>query len=109
MPTTHSESNHDPPLDPVYRHARREGVEILIAWAVSLLWTILYCWAYGYQTDSANVTLIAGVPSWVFWGVAVPWVASSAFTIWYALFRMRDDPLEDEPPPAAAARDETEA
>ena len=39
--------------------------------------------------------LVLGFPSWVFWGIALPWLAANLFTFWFCLFRMKDDPLEE--------------
>ena len=36
---------------------------------------------------------IAGMPSWVFWGIMVPWALCALFTFWFAGFFMADDDL----------------
>jgi hypothetical protein len=33
------------------------------------------------------------MPSWVFWGVIVPWAVCALFTFWFAGFVMADDDL----------------
>jgi hypothetical protein len=45
------------------------------------------------------------MPSWVFWGVLVPWLVADLFALWFCFFFMADDPLRDaeEEGDAAAA------
>ena len=87
--------------DPVYLHARREAVEILLAWAISLGWSVGYCSLHGYS-DDAPLAMVLGIPSWVFWGVGVPWVVASVFTCYYSLVHMKNDSLDREPPASDA-------
>ena len=35
--------------------------------------------------------LICGIPSWVVWGLFVPWLVMIAVTWWFAIFIMKDD------------------
>jgi hypothetical protein len=93
-----------PQYDPVYLHARREAVEILAAWAVSLGWSVGFCSLWGYQTD-APLSMVLGIPSWVFWGIVLPWVAASLFTFYYSLVRMKNDSLDGDPPASEADSD----
>ena len=37
--------------------------------------------------------MIWGVPSWVFWSVALPWLVANLFTLAFSLFYVADDPL----------------
>ncbi len=97
MPTTTPARKADPPLDPVYLHARRESFEILAAWGVAMIWTLGYCGLFGYDPGTGQIELVFGIPSWVFWGIAVPWLASSLFTIYFSLVRMKRDWLGDQP------------
>jgi hypothetical protein len=75
---------------------------VLGFWLVFALWTVLACWRLGYEgpTDPAKMKLVAGMPSWVFWGIVVPWVASMGFTIWFALCFMKDHDLDTDRPDA---------
>ncbi len=54
-----------------------------------------YCYFNGYQTTHENwqLELTFGLPSWVVWGVAVPWIVCGAISIWYCLFLIEDDDL----------------
>ena len=73
---------------PSVLRARREAVHILIAWAVCLVWTTGYCALFAY--DSGPVRLAWGFPSWVVFGVALPWVLATLFSVWYGLKRIAD-------------------
>jgi len=89
--SSHSPEQHDNEQpERVYRETRREAIEILIVWAAALVWTIAYCARNAYHVDVDEFQMVLGMPAWVFWGIALPWVISSVFTIWYGLFRMRD-------------------
>lgn len=81
-------------FDPVYTHSLREAMVALAAWAVCLVWTLAVCGTRGYVQDDEPVPLTLGMPSWVFWGVVVPWVAATLFTLWFALFWMSHDELD---------------
>ena len=81
--------------DPVFVHSRREAVVIFCLWALCLCWAVPYCYIYGYHSDvdPENLSMVCGIPSWTFWGVAVPWVLASIFSIAFCLFFMVDDDL----------------
>ena len=88
----------DQAFDPVYLNSRREAVVIFGVWVACLLWAVPYCYFFGYPSDGAAInpdaiTTIWGIPSWVFWGILVPWLAADAFTIWFCFFYMVDDDL----------------
>lgn len=80
-------------FDPFFLNARREAVIILIAWAVCLIWTVGYSALAGYGVDPDQVSIILGMPSWVFWGVLVPWIAATVFSVWFSLVYIADDDL----------------
>lgn len=84
-----------------YRRARREALIIMAAYVVAMTWTALVCYFWGYQRDAATMTLILGMPDWVFWGIVVPWLASNLFTAWFTLGYMVDEQLADEDSPDA--------
>ena len=82
----------------LYRNARREGLVVAVVWALALVWTVGYCYLNGYQTEPpppvrAEVKQVLGFPHWIFFGIMVPWVLCTAFTIWFGLFGMSDDEL----------------
>ncbi len=110
----------EPPLAPMadsnsfaqtYRRARREALIVALVWLLSLLWTVGYCYLYGYRhtADSLAVQLglvepwrpehyrqIWGMPDWAMFGIFVPWLICSVFTVFYGLFGISDDPLGPE-------------
>ena len=80
------------------RHARREGLVILAAWALALAWSVGYSRLNGwYGRPVGEIHLILGMPDWVFWGVAVPWAVCLAFTVWFCFRFMTDDDLGQDP------------
>ncbi len=79
---------------PLVLHARRETLVILLAFVVCLVWSIAWCYSFGYPApDGGLVPRVLGMPSWVFWGVLVPWLAADLFAVWFCFFFMVDDPL----------------
>ena len=80
-------------FDPVFLNARREAWLILIAWVVCLIWTVGYSAVAGYGVLPEEVSIILGMPSWVFWGVLTPWIAATLFSVWFGLAYMTDDDL----------------
>ena len=85
--------------DPSFLNARREAWLILLAWAVCLVWTVGYSALAGYGVEADQISFILGIPDWVFWGVLIPWVVATLFSVWFGLFYMANDdlsPSEDE-------------
>ena len=83
----------EPPFDPTFLHARKEAWYILMAWGVFLLWTVGLSAVLGYPEPGTTAALLFGIPSWVFWGVLLPWLAATVFSIWFGLFYMVEDDL----------------
>lgn len=83
-------------IDPVVIHARREACVILGAFVVFLIWSVSSCYLAGYHepTDGPPAQVF-GIPSWVFWGVLVPWIVADVFGLWFCFFFMADDPLSE--------------
>lgn len=81
--------------DPLFLHARREMGISFLAWLMFFGWVIGYsAWrAYGPIEEGAPLETVLGMPAWVFWGIAVPWVAANLFIFWFAFGCMADDPL----------------
>ncbi|MEX0939520.1 MAG: DUF997 family protein [Pirellulales bacterium] len=77
----------------MYVHGRREAVVILAVWATCLIWTVGTSYALGYGAPTGAVETIWGIPHWVFWGVLVPWVAATVFSLVFSLGFMADDDL----------------
>ena len=53
---------------------------------------------------SAETTLefVLGFPSWVFWGIVVPWGVCTVIACWLSFAFIRDEPLEEAAPPPDA-------
>ncbi len=81
------------------RNARRESLLIMAVWAAALAWTMAVSLALGYGRDPGAVTLVLGMPDWVFWGVALPWLVALLFSVWFCFFFMADDDLGRDPEP----------
>jgi len=85
-------------LDPVFTNSRREAVIIFMTWVAGLLWAVPFCYANGYLTgDGTEFTMTMGVPTWLFWGILVPWIAADIFTTWFCFCYMKDDDLGAAP------------
>ena len=84
--------DHD--LDPVFLHSRRETKVLLITFFIFLVWVVGVSWWLGYETDpAAPLQMVWGMPRWVVWGVAVPWLGANLFTLWFCWRCVADDPL----------------
>ena len=86
---TVSDRSTPPGPDSGFLRARREAAIILASWAACLVWTIAYSHFFGYRPGP--VALVIGIPSWVFFGILVPWVAATAFSVWFSLCCIKDD------------------
>lgn len=89
-----------PPDDPVFLHARLELGLIVGVWITCMLWVIPYCYHFGYQpvASAEELPMVLGMPSWVVWGVAVPWLLADLATIAICLWVIKDDDLEPQYP-----------
>jgi len=81
--------------DPVYVSSLRESRWILLYWAIFFVWVVGYSTLYGYLPEGEPLVTVLGMPSWVFWGVFLPWIVSGVIGIWFALTQIEDHPLEE--------------
>ena len=107
--------------DPIYRHSLREARFILGLWTCCFFYTVSYCYLNGYLShepspgstgpaiaswfgpleafnrdpDSVTYPLGLGIPDWVFYGVALPWVVCIVLSFWYGLFMFAEDDLSE--------------
>lgn len=105
-----SSSQETPPLgepDPVFLHSRSEALIIFLIWLATFAWTVPYCYfnGFGKIADSSELQLVLGFPSWVFWGIGMPWLIADLLTIWLCFFRMTDDDLEPTAEQLATSRE----
>ncbi len=85
---------------PTFLNTRREAVWIFVCWCVALAWAVPTCYVLGYEIPPHALTTILGIPSWVFWGIGLPWLVANVFTIWFCTFKMQDDDLGEDDAPA---------
>lgn len=81
--------------DPVFRNTRREALLILVIWGITLCWVVPYSIINGYAPPQSpeELKLVWGMPEWIFYGVALPWIIASAVTFGLCLFVIQDDDL----------------
>ncbi|MCI0379132.1 MAG: hypothetical protein L0215_16110 [Gemmataceae bacterium] len=90
----------------LFRNARREAWIVALVWALAFAWTVVWCYMHGYAHEETSLhvrlgwveaeptpDLVLGFPDWVFWGIMLPWLACSAFTVWFGIWGMTDDDL----------------
>ncbi|MAI31789.1 MAG: YhdT family protein [Rubripirellula sp.] len=94
---------HDPPVDPVYESSLRELKWIFVIWLTHFIWVVGYCYAFGYLASGTKLTTVIGMPSWVFWGVFVPWLSATLVSTWFALTQIEDHDLPDSTPAATTS------
>ncbi len=90
--------------DPVFLHSRREAIIIVGVWALGLLWSVPYCYLRGYNLSPQDIHTIWGIPSWIFWGIGVPWLLADLFTAWFCFSYMAADDLGEEPEKSESAK-----
>ena len=93
-----STKNEDYELDPVFVNAKREAKIILVSFAVFAVYTLSVSYSLGWHSDHPGDTepsMVLGIPSWVFWGILVPWIFANLVTGWFCFRFMRDDLLTD--------------
>lgn len=91
-------------VDPVFQNSFRETIVIVILFVIFLGWSVgVSFWMGLERTDppggSAQVSLVWGMPSWVFWGVCLPWIAANLASAWFCFRLMTNDRLEEPEPP----------
>ena len=76
-----------------YKNSLRELVILIAIWGIALAWTIGYCYFNAYwKTGTENqIGTTFGFPTWVFWGVMLPWVLCGIVSVLFALFGIAED------------------
>lgn len=64
-------------------------------WLCCFIWTLTVCLSFGYQedVDPKTFSTVLGIPAWVAWGIAFPWLIADVVTVWFCFFRMKDGDL----------------
>jgi hypothetical protein len=84
--------------DPVFLHARREAIVIILLFSGFCAWSISVCLTQGYlESDESLATIDTtfGMPTWTFWGIFVPWLVVDVVAVWFCFFFMKADDLGD--------------
>lgn len=86
-------------LDPVFLHSRREAVAIFLLWFFCLLWAVPVSYSMGFNQNvvPGEVPTTLGMPSWVFWGLLLPWLVADAVTIYLCFGFIKNDDLGKAP------------
>lgn len=105
-PTTSLGDEYEP--DPLFVDSLREAGWILLMWVACFIWTLAACLTQGYP-DPGSITpetfpTVFGIPAWVAYGIALPWLAADIVTIWFCIFKMKDADLGTEPDEQDAAK-----
>ena len=82
----------------------KEARFVVVTWIITLVYVSVVVGLMGYvpaEHRPDEPSLILGVPSWVCWGVILPWFVLIGITWWFAIFLMKDDePYIDFPQPS---------
>ena len=79
--------------DPLVKSSQREALIVAGIWAVAMFWSVGCSAWLGYGEQPQPPRLVYGFPLWVFWGVVVPWLACTLFSLWFGAFFVRDGEL----------------
>lgn len=79
------------------RSARREAVLVLVMWGVALIYSVTFCYLFGYNLTTEELRFVFGFPDWVFWGVVAPWVLCAVLSLLISNFYMTDEDMGVDP------------
>lgn len=82
---------------PILQTARREAAVVATLWAVAGAWSVSFCYWNGYGVKAEELHYTLGFPTWIFWGVVVPWVLCALLSLVIANLVMTDADLGNEP------------
>jgi hypothetical protein len=77
------------------RNARREAALILAVWAGLLVWVVGASWGRGYGRPPEDFRSILGMPDWILWGVALPWLVATLLTLVIGARVLKSDALAE--------------
>ncbi len=84
----------DTSLSPLDK-TRREALGVVALWILSCAWTVGYSLSAAYRQDP-DPPLLFGIPTWVVWGVLLPWGVILIITCWAAFFGIKDENLDED-------------
>jgi len=65
-------------------------------WAIAMVYTVTYCYLYGYGRPVEDLTFVLWFPDWVFWGIIAPWLTCVVISVVFAFGIMGDESLGEE-------------
>ncbi len=95
-----------------YQNSLREARFVMLLWFITMTWTICYCYFQGYLTHSEfpfldskenlkkssdSIPMLWGFPTWLVYGVMIPWFLCVGISVVYGLYIMKDDDLGKDP------------
>jgi hypothetical protein len=63
------------------------------SWLVAMLYSVTYCYWYGYGRTVESLTFVLWFPDWVFWGIVAPWILCVLLSFVFAFRIMGDESL----------------
>jgi hypothetical protein len=82
---------------PILQSSRREAAVVAGLWVAAGTWSVTFCYWNGYGATPDKLQFTLGFPTWVFWGVVLPWVLCAALSLFIANVLMTDVDLGVEP------------
>lgn len=82
--------------DRTFLNARREAFVIILLFGLFATWSLTVSYWLGATESEHAVSVSAtvlGMPSWVFWGVFLPWGLVNVVAFWFCFGFMTDDDL----------------
>ena len=79
-----------------FKQAKRELFFFLAGWFFFAAWVLIYSYFNAYKDQGQEPSITLGMPSWEFWGIAIPWICATAVTIYISLFVIKDHPFINE-------------
>ena len=77
-----------------FSQSKRELKFILATWLVFFVWVAAVCSTMGRIPPGEEVPVLLGMPRWVIFGIAIPWVVATVIGISFGLRVMKDTDLE---------------
>jgi hypothetical protein len=82
------------PSRETFKRTRKEAIVAIIIWVLAGFWTVPVSYWLGTRSPAST---IAGIPTWVIWGVFVPWLVFFIIHSWYSLFYIQDEAATTDP------------
>ena len=89
--------------DPILRCAWREALVVFALWGTAMAWSVGYCAIHAYPgkdrlAEAADqLTYTLGFPTWVFYGIVLPWVVCAVLSFFISRFVITNEDLGIDP------------